>query len=78
MRIIISVEVRSMAKIDEILNLMEVVNTKILANIRREGEVSDNIRLARKYFIDAIEAMIKKDLDKAELFLKKASSLVEG
>ena len=67
-----------MAKIDEILNLMEVVNTKILANIRREGEVSDNIRLARKYFIDAIEAMIKKDLDKAELFLKKASSLVEG
>jgi hypothetical protein len=67
-----------MAKIDEILNLMEVVNTKILANIRKEGEVSDNVRLARKYFIDAIEAMIKKDLDKAELFLKKASSLVEG
>ena len=67
-----------MAKIDEVLNLMEVVNTKILANIRREGEVSDNVRLARKYFIDAIEATIKKDLDKAELFLKKASSLVEG
>ena len=67
-----------MAKIDEILNLMEIVNTKILANIRREGEVSDNVKLARKYFIDAIEAMIKKDLNKAELFLKKASSLVEG
>ncbi|NPA62100.1 MAG: hypothetical protein GXN95_00920 [Methanococci archaeon] len=67
-----------MAKIDDMLSLMEVVNTKILANIRKEGEVTENAKLARKYFVDAVEAMIKKDIDKAELFLKKASSLVEG
>ncbi len=67
-----------MAKIDELLNLTEVVNTRIIANIRKEGEITENVKLARKYFVDAIESMIKKDLDKAELFLKKASSLVEG